>query len=292
MTTGRGRAIAALVALIGLITMLTALAAAGSGRPVYYLSLGDSLSRGVQPVGGVNAPTDEGYANELFAALQGAHPGLVLHQLGCEVTETTRTMLRGKSACVYKHGTQLGDALAFLNKHRGSIALVTIDIGANDIEICVNGLDIDDECIKNAFMQVATHLPPILAALRLAAGQNVPIVGMNYYNPILSAWLAFGPDAPDGNPGQLVAQESAEKLAAFNALLGAIYRFFGMPVADVAAAFHSADFLPLVPLPGFGEAPLNVATLCGFTHMCTHVNIHANADGYKVIADAFREVLP
>ncbi len=190
------------------------------------------MSKGVQPVGGVNVATDDGYANQLFAALKDANPRLELHQLGCEVTETTKTMLRGGGTCVYDHRSQLGDALAFLRKHRGSIALVTIDIGANDIEPCAQGLDIDDECVKAAFIQVAAHLPPILAALRVAAGPHVPIVGMNYYNPFLAAWLA--PVPPPA--GAELAKESAEKLAAFNELLGAIYRFFRVPVADVAGS--------------------------------------------------------
>jgi hypothetical protein len=39
----------------------------GRGRPpLYYLSLGDSLSRGVQPdPAGQNQPTDQGYADDL-----------------------------------------------------------------------------------------------------------------------------------------------------------------------------------------------------------------------------------
>jgi lysophospholipase L1-like esterase len=293
MRTGRGRTIAPLLVLIGLIILVTP-AHAGSerGRPVYYLALGDSLSKGVQPVGGTNVATDEGYVNQLFGALKGSNPRLELSQLGCDVTETTKTMLRGGGSCAYEHRSQLGDAVAFLRKHRGAVALITIDIGANDIEPCAQGLDIDDTCIQKAFIQVSANLPPILAALRLAAGPHVPIVGMNYYNPILAAWLALGPDVPDDNPGQLLARESAEKLAAFNGLLGAIYRFFRIPVADVATAFSSGSFEPGVPLPPFDEVPLNVATICALTHMCTQGNIHANADGYGVIAGEFLKVLP
>lgn len=253
MRTGRGRTTIALLVLIGLITLaLPAYAGPERGRPVYYLALGDSLSKGVQPVGGVNVATDDGYANQLFAALQGSNPRLELHQLGCEVTETTKTMLRGGGTCSYDHRSQLGDAIVFLRKHRGSVALVTIDVGANDIEPCAKGLDIDDECVQEAFIQVAANLPPILAALRLAAGPHVPIVGMNYYNPFLAAWLAGLQGIPEGFA---LAQESAEKLAAFNGLLGSIYRFFRMPVADVAAAFRSDDFTTLVSFPVFGEVP-------------------------------------
>jgi lysophospholipase L1-like esterase len=288
MRNGRGRTITALLVLVGLI-ILAAPGHAGSelGRPVYYLALGDSLSKGVQLADGV--ATDEGYVNQLFRELQGSNPRLELRQLGCEITETTKTMLRGGGTCVYQTRSQLGDAIAFLRKHRGSVALVTIDIGANDIEPCAQGLDINDECVKEAFIQVAAHLPPILAALRLAAGPNVPIVGMNYYNPFLAAWLAGLQGVPEGFA---LAKESAEKLAAFNGLLGAIYRFFRMPVADVAADFHSDDFTTLVSVPGFGDIPLNVATICGLTFMCPQQDIHANANGYAVITGAFLKALP
>jgi lysophospholipase L1-like esterase len=275
----------ALLVLIGLITLAAPAYAASEGdRAVYYLSLGNSLSRGVQPgADGVNAPTEEGYSDQLYAALKSSNPRLRFRKLGCPVTETTLTMLRGGGTCDYAHHSQLGDAIAFLRQHRGSIALVTIDIGANDIEPCAQGADIDDECVKKAFITVAANLPPILAALRVAAGSRVPIIGMNYYNPFLAAWLAGAP---------ALAEESAEKLAAFNGLLGAIYRFFRMPVADVADAFHSDDF---TPVPEFGGIPTNVLVICQLTFMCGPAvgpNIHANDMGYATITEAFLKVLP
>ena len=95
MRHGRGWTTITLLALIGLIA-LAAPASAGPERvrPVYYLALGDSLSKGVQLEDGV--ATDDGYANQLFAELRAYNPRLELHQLGCEVTETTKTMLRGR----------------------------------------------------------------------------------------------------------------------------------------------------------------------------------------------------
>jgi lysophospholipase L1-like esterase len=285
MRSGPGRTTNVLLVLIGLIT-LAAPAHAGSerGRTVYYLSLGNSLSRGVQPgADGGNAPTEEGYSNQLYAALRSPNPRLKLKKLGCPVTETTVTMLRGGGTCDYAHHSQLGEAIAFLRQHRGSVALVTIDIGANDIEPCAQAGDIDQECVKKAFITVAANLPPILAALRVAAGPHVPIIGMNYYNPFLAAWLAGVP---------ALAEESAEKLAAFNGLLGAVYRFFRMPVADVADAFRSDDF---TPVPEFGGLPVNVLTICQLTFMCDPAggpNIHANGMGYGAIAEAFLKVVP
>ena len=257
---------------------------AAPDRPVYYLALGDSLSVGVEPdSAGVNAPRGEGYADQLHGILKTSQPGLKLVKLGCPVTETTVTMLVGDGTCDYQNGSQLGDAAAFLRKHRGSVALVTLDIGANDIEPCAVGGDIDDACVKKAFIQVAAHLPPILAALRAAAGPKVPIVGMNYYNPFLAAWFV----------SPALAAESTEKLAAFNGLLGAIYRFFRMPVADVAAAFHTDDG---TPVPEAGGIPVNVLAICQLTYMCEPApvgpNIHANSLGYGAIAQAFLEAMP
>ncbi len=70
-----------------------------------------------------------------------------------------------------------------------------------------------------------------------------------------------------------------------------------MPVADVAAAFHSADFETLVPVPlppdgTVMDLPLNVATICALTYMCLEGNIHPTTDGYAVMTQAFLEVLP
>jgi hypothetical protein len=68
-------------------------------------------------------------------------------------------------------GTQLAEAVAFLRDQRSSVAFVTIDIGANDV-LGPSGLG-----------PALSNLPVILAALRAAAGDRVPIVGMNYYDP-------------------------------------------------------------------------------------------------------------
>jgi lysophospholipase L1-like esterase len=278
-----------LVVLASLVTLATP-AHAGSerGRPVWYLSLGDSLSVGVQPTGGVNHPTTNGYSDQLYQALKSTSPKLQMKKLGCAITETTVTMLRGKGACQdqYKGRSQLADAVAFLREHRGSMALVTIDIGANDLEPCGSLAGIDEECVKERFIDVATNLPPILAALRLAAGPHVTIVGMNYYDPFLAAYLI-----PDIGPD--IAAAANETLAG---LLGAIYRFFRIPVADVATAFHTDVVEPLVPIQfpngSVVEVPLNVATICGLTYMCLEQNIHATTEGYALITQAFLEVLP
>ena len=60
-------------------------------------------------------------------------------------------------------------------------------------------------------------------------------------------------------------------------------------------AFSSADLTDTAALPGVGTVPLNVARICEWTWMCAPApvgpNIHANAAGYQVIADAFEQAI-
>ncbi|MGC1282560.1 MAG: SGNH/GDSL hydrolase family protein, partial [Streptosporangiaceae bacterium] len=84
-----------------------------SVRVGYYLSLGDSLSVGVQPdAAGKSLPTGQGYANQLYAALHAGDPGLRLVKLGCS-GETTHTMIDG-GICSYPAHSQLAEAIHFL----------------------------------------------------------------------------------------------------------------------------------------------------------------------------------
>ena len=290
MRTGRTwKTLTVLTVLIGLIAVAGPARADDHGRKVWYLALGDSLSVGVQPdAANVNHPTAFGYSDQLYQALKATTPNLELKKLGCAVTETTTDMLKGPSDCrsQYRLRVQLADAVAFLLTHRGSVKLVTIDIGANDLEICGSiETGIDPVCVQDAFSDVGANLPRILKALRLAAGPNVPIVGMNYYNPFLAAWLAGATE---------LAEQSNQLVAAYNGLLGSIYQVFHMPVADVATAFDTANF-ELVPAPSSAFPPMvpqNVLNVCGLTYMCALGNIHATTDGYGVITQAFLEVLP
>src|SRR5262249_24107087 len=124
---------------------------------------------------------------------------------------------------------------------------------------------------------VAANLPLILAALRDAAGPDVPIVGMSYYNPFLVQWFS--------DPTSL--QPSIDGIVGFNDLLESIYAAAGDPVADVEGAFSTPD-TTLQP----DGLPLDVERICQWTWMCDAAIIHPNATGYAVIAQAFAEALP
>src|SRR5207249_12300359 len=67
--------------------------AATVGATTYYLALGDSLARGVQPdAGGVQVETNQGYVDDLYPLYRAAIPGRQLVKLGGP-DETTTTML-------------------------------------------------------------------------------------------------------------------------------------------------------------------------------------------------------
>jgi hypothetical protein len=64
----------------------------------------------------------------------------------------------------------------------------------------------------------------------------------------------------------------------------------GFKTADVADAFHSYDQSPTVSWEG-QMIPVDVAYVCAWTWACTTPpvgpNIHANDNGYTVIAQTF-----
>jgi lysophospholipase L1-like esterase len=245
----------------------------------YYLALGDSLSQGVQPnAAGVSVETSDGYPDQVYAALHRTHPGLELVKLGCP-GETTSTMMDG-GICHYQSGSQLAAAVAFLQAHRGRVLLVTLDIGANDPEVCGGepGLTQLAKCAVTGIPDAVVHLGAIMNRLT-AAAPGVRIVGMNYYLPALAEWH-------NGLPGQVVAR-TAEKLAVvYNQALGQVYTRSGARVANVFGAFQTSDFSS----PN-GDAPRNVTLLCQWTWACAAPprgpNQHANQAGYQVIARTF-----
>jgi lysophospholipase L1-like esterase len=262
-------------------------AARADGVPVYYVALGDSLATGAQP-----APSGElarlraangashGYVDELYASARQAIPTLQLRNFGCG-GETTFSLINGAgpsgTACGYVLGSQLAEAVAFLEAHHGEIAFITIDIGGNDLAPCFFVLDFTSACLGAHLPPLAANLATILAALREAAGAGVPIVGMNYYDPFLGFWAL-------GLPGLAVA--STLLTVEFNDALEAVYQTAGVPVADVEAAFAVTDFTVV------DDLPVNVSYACALTWFCSVQDIHANDAGYAAIARSFEEHLP
>ncbi len=250
----------------------------------YYLSLGDSLSQGVQPdSAGASVKTRQGYANQLYTALRRHDPGLRLVELGCP-GETTATMIHG-GTCSYRGGSQLAAAVSFLRAHRGHVSLITLDIGANDPDSCITHprLGALMPCVGTSLMDITANLTKIMTVLRPAAG-STRIIGMNYYLPELAEWR-------NGFVGEALARLAALAAVGYNNLLTRVYQAFGARIANVFGAFHTTDFAHPVLVPGYGKLPRNVAAICQWTWQCAAPprgpNQHANTAGYAVIARAF-----
>jgi len=227
-----------------------------------------------------------------------AHPGLQLVKLGCPL-ETTATFING-GICGYTgdeltsltgdEGSQLAAALSFLQAHSGQVPLITIDIGANDMNPCIalGSISAIAACAPQAIQTAAVNLTTILAELH-AADPQAAIVGLNYFIPQLADWLT-------GPPGQAFAEGAIQIAKGFNTAEAAAYATVNAPVADVFDAFRSTDFTDQVPLLGHGQVPENVAVVCQWTWECAAPTVgpndHANAIGYGVMALAALAVLP
>ncbi len=168
--------------------------------------------------------------------------------------------------------------------------LITIDVGANDLNSCVSlgSISAVAACAGPKIQAAAQNLAVTLAQLH-QADPHATIAGMTYYVPELAAWLT-------GPAGQAFAQGAVPLAQALNGALSGAFATVHAPVADVFGAFSSADFTDTVTLPGLSTVPKNVAVICQLTWECAPApvgpNEHANAAGYGVIASAFLAVLP
>lgn len=262
---------------------------AGAAAPVdsqgatYYVSLGDSLATGYQP--DVAEKSGIAYTDRLFKKLKQREPGLQHLRLGCS-GETTGSLISG-GKCDYPNAkSQLDSALKAMAEHKGRISYVTVNIGANDINGCVEATGaLDKACLNGAVQSIAKNFSQVMGALRKAGGEDTRYAGATYYNPFLAAWLL-------GDAGQKTAKESAGLIKAGNNVISQAYAGAGFEVADVAGAFSSDDFGNLVDLPAAGKVPTNVAKICQLTWQCTARDPHPNADGHALIASAFAAALP
>jgi lysophospholipase L1-like esterase len=264
----------------------------------YYLALGDSLSQGLQPSSrGVPVETDQGYPNQLYAILRKQIPTLALVKLGCP-GDTTTSMLTGKGnaaaalryKCDRKHGSQEAAAEGFLKAHhaRGEVALLTVDIGANDVDGCVApGVDLGT-CVTAGEKSISANTPKILSGIRKAAPNGTVFAAMNVYDPILADYLL-----PSYSYSQPLGEDSTILAKAVNADILSADQAAGFKTADVADAFDTYDASP-VSFDG-KQVPKNVAQICTLTWACTPPpvgpNIHANVKGYALIAATFEKLL-
>jgi lysophospholipase L1-like esterase len=273
------------VAAVFLLLVTPRLALAAPQLP-YYLALGDSLAKGVQPLHNL-VETKQGFVDDLYGALRFTHPLLQNANLACS-GETTKTMRSGGGPCYYPalpYHSQLDQALDFIQTHK--VVLITISIGGDDVQHCISAAGvIDDTCLDKGKTAIMSDLPQIVAALRLAVGPSVPIVGANFYDPFLAAWVLLPP--PDG---PMLAQKSLDITQGLNFLLDGIYTGYGAKVADVAGAFRIANWsnVPVINIPR------NVLIELTWTWIGAPPprgpDTHPNAGGYLAMAGAFYKAI-
>ncbi len=242
-----------------------------------YLALGDSLAAGYQPGGTELRET----AYPALAAARLARDGLDLtvENLGCS-GETTTTLLDG-GKCTFDAGSQIDQAESFLADHAGSVRLVTIDIGGNDLLRCATRqLTVDEACVTKGLKAVRTNLPTALDRVRKAAGADVPVLVLGYYNPWLAAgYLGEGQDQLAAAADAFTRLDDEIEKAATGA---------GATFVSLDAAFALDDETPTQ----FGgrTVPRNVAQVCSLTYTCTAADIHLTDEGAatvaRVLADA------
>jgi lysophospholipase L1-like esterase len=258
--------------------------------PPLYVALGDSLAAGWQPdAGGHDRSTSHGYVDVVARSLARSHPGLETRTLSCGGA-TSKTLLRGGSGC-QPHGErgQIERAEDLLAANPGTV-LVTVNIGDNDLEACIDGDDgtVDRACLSRGEAQLRRNLPQIAARLRAAAPASAPVIGLVDYDQFLSLWL-------DGPHGRTAARRSLAIIRSLNSLVSGIYREAGLQVADASGRFATGDLTHTRSLPGHGSVPLAVYNVCTLTWACSAEPIghddHARPRGYYELAQSILDVL-
>ncbi len=261
--------------------------AGAAAAPPYLLALGGSASVGFQPTAAHprGQPTASGYAEDLVPLEQQRWPGLTVVRLGCPGA-TTATVLDGGGHCDYPEGTQLGAAEAFLRDHP-STALVTVDLGFNDLLPCLRHEFIDAACVDGALITVHDQLGQILARIEAAAPSGAVVVGVGHYDPYLGDYLR-------GTGAQAFSAATLDVMERLDETLQSDYRSAGIAMAPVAAAFDLTDHDP-VTRSGLGTVPTDVARTCALTWMCDPPplghNPHPDDAGYRTIAGAIADAV-
>jgi lysophospholipase L1-like esterase len=255
-----------------------------------YVALGDSLAAGWQPDSqGHDRSTPHGYVDVVARSLARSHPGLRHRTLSCGGA-TAGTLLNGGAGC--QPGGERGQierAEDLLAASPGTV-LVTVNIGDNDIEACIDGNDgtVDRACLTRGEDNLRRNLPQIAARLRAAAPASAPVVGLVDYDQFLSLWL-------EGPRGRAAARRSLPIILSLNRLVAGIYRKGGLQVADAGARFATGDLTHSRTLPGHGSVPLAVYNICTLTWACSAEPIghddHARPRGYYELAQSILDVL-
>src|SRR5580658_6517445 len=189
----------------------------------FYVDIGASDSLGFQPTGIANhngRRTDTGYANDLLVLEKLKGADLTLYQIGCP-GETVQSMvgLSVNKNCYTLPETQMSNAIRILKANQSETGVVSIDLGFNDIRVCMAPSGVNETCVASAVAAIGVDMPKIVKELKSAAGANVHFVGIDYNDPYLAYYLD-GPDGPAVATQTLVAMDSVDTalVKAFNSV--------------------------------------------------------------------------
>ncbi len=241
-----------------------------------YVALGDSLAAGYQPGG--SELRDSAYPALATSRLAGDGADLRLENLGCS-GETTTSLLEG-GKCDFDEGSQIAQAEKVLAAAEGDVGLVTIDIGGNDLLRCVRfETGIDASCVDQGVATVRKNLPAILDRLTEAAGEDVPVLVIGYYNPWVAAKALDQPIKGVEAAAQAYTRLS-QTIEKESEGAGAIF-------VGLDEAFATNDTTPTTI--GGRSVPENAARVCTLTNLCTARDIHFSDEGAATVARVIAE---
>ncbi len=228
-----------------------------------YLAIGDSITFGI----GVPNPRSNGYVGRLSERLARGEP---------QLTETRVFAVPGETAVGFLE-RRLDDVVTAIDELGPRVELVTIGLGANEVlRIRRDPLCEADPpsaactaAASDAMTDAARALDGVVAGVQDAladAGSDARILVLAYYNPdvrpIATATLV-GADA-------IVACDSDDAAPGLNDRIACVAEDRGVELVDLYAAFLGRE----EELTRIGDG-----------------DVHPNADGYEVIADAIAATL-
>lgn len=115
--------------------------------------------------------------------------------------------------------------------HKGEVPLVTVDIGANDVDGCGSVPPSDvAACVTSGLGTINNNLPKIYAGLKKAAPKGTTFAAMTLYDPFLAGYFA-----PAGSTNNTLEPESIALAKVLNGDLTTNDSHAGFLTADVAA---------------------------------------------------------
>lgn len=289
----RTRVARAVIGVVGAAILLASCKgdpAAKSGH--YYVSVGDSYATGVQPTPkSFVQSTRNGFAYQVVSLARQKGRRLTLANFGCGGATTRSILLTpgcknpATSGPPYTE-SQADAAAAFVREHKGSIDVVTISIGGNELVTCARQPSFAD-CLTRAMPDVEANIGTLVRQLVRAGVAPDRILGLTYPEILLGAWTWQNPDRDRVRTSQELFK------TVFNPALKRAYEQAGATFLDITAASGGYDSLETTTsLAPYGTVPVAVARVCQLTFYCQFRDVHARTAGYRLIAEQIVGALP